>query len=383
MRQRSSIMTFLTRSLLAMALIGLALPLAACCGCGPDLGCGCDTGCDTGCGSCCAPAATPAATPDCGPCAAEPTPEVPTSADRPPEAKPGEAWCRVWEPGENETIEERVCVQAASQRKVWIPPEYKTVPEVVCVEPARMVKNKVPGVYTTKEVRYQVSPERVVEDRDECGCCTTRTIPAKYGTRKVRVCVSPETVCTKYQPAKYKCVEKQVQVKPGFCETVCEPARYETRTKTVCVKPGKWVWKRNPTCEIPEPGLPALEVRLDDKAENGAEKGIFTVGEIVRYDLTLLSDSAPEAMPNLRVIYKLPEHLEFVRGGGDGIAISGSGQAAQSDAFPLAADQQIEMYILAKVISAPATNLVQLTASIQVEDGTEVAIETESTTLKN
>ena len=40
------------------------------------------------------------------------------------------------------------------------------------------------------------------------------------------------------------------------------------------------------------------------------------------------------------------------------------------------------MFLLAKVVSVPPTNLVQLGASIQLQDGMEVALETESTTLK-
>ena len=45
--------------------------------------------------------------------------------------------------------------------------------------------------------------------------------------------------------------------------------------------------------------------------------------------------------------------------------------------------QTRSLHIIAKVVSVPAGNLVQVTASVQTTDGTELAVETESTTLKS
>ncbi len=62
--------------------------------------------------------------------------------------------------------------------------------------------------------------------------------------------------------------------------------------------------------------------------------------------------------------------------------MSGAGQSAQTTSFNLGVGQTMRMQLLAKVLSAPPTNLVQLTASVVDAEGMELAVETESTTLK-
>lgn len=343
--------------------------------------CGCEAPCEA------AAPAEPAGGPSaCEMCEGEPV--------RPPEAQPGEAWCRVWQPPEYTTKTTRVMVKPATRKKVWIPPEYGSRMKVVCVSPAKLSEEKRPGVYKTrKKDVLECGPADYWEKADcgpkgkrgdgtvQCECYVKKTRGPKFRTEYERVCVSPERTELKYKPAEYKCVEERVLIKEGFCQIVCTPAQYEDRTEQCLVKPGCWKWVRNSDCEVPEESLPALEVRMEDKAVDGTEAGVFKMGTMVRYDLTVLSDVASQSMPNLKVIFTLPEHLEFVEGGGDGIQITGSGQSAQSAVFPLDASATKNLQIIAKVISVPPTNLVQLTASVQMEDGTELAVETESTTL--
>ncbi|MDJ0973929.1 MAG: hypothetical protein QNJ98_05680 [Planctomycetota bacterium] len=313
---------------------------------------------------------------------------------RPPEAKPGEAWCRVWSPPEYKTVTERVMVKPAVRKKLWIPPEYGSRMKIVCVSPAKLAETMRPGLYTTrtKDV-LECPPTEYVEKVDcanggkqadgtvQCECYQKKVRGPTFRTETERVCLQPAQRCLSYKPAEYKCVEERVLLKEGFCQTICEPAQYEDRMRQVLVKPGCWRWVRNEDCEVPEESLPALEVRMEDKAPDGSDAGVFKMGTLVRYDLVVLSDVASKSMPNLKVIFSLPEHLEFVEGSGTGITVTGAGQSAQSAVFPLNASETKELQLIARVIGVPPTNLVQLEASVQTEDGTELALETESTTL--
>ncbi len=331
----------------------------------------------------------------CDPCApVDPCADGP--ADKPPEANVGEAWCRYWIPPVTKTVTERVCVCPKQCKKVWVPPEYGYRPKLVCVAPANVREVCKPGLWTTKDKDVLVKPEQEMwcktcckptvagEGESQCECYVKKVKPAVWGTRKERVCVAPSKLCVEYSPARYKCVEERYLIKEGFCQTIMVPAKYETRTREVCTTPGRWEWRRNEDCEVPvevEEALPALEVRMDDKAADGSEEGIFRPGDTVVYKMVILSDAASEAMPNLKVAISLPEHLEFVSGRGEGVTFDGGGQSATSSVFPLGVGQERAMEFHAKVLSAPPTKLVQVSASVQMEDGTEVAVETESTTL--
>ena len=81
----------------------------------------------------------------------------------------------------------------------------------------------------------------------------------------------------------------------------------------------------------------------------------------------------------------LPPELEFVRGSGDGDAtVSGSAQSCQSSTFVLRPNQVQNFKIVCRVIGVPKHNLTQARAAVAtVPAGIELAIETESTTLKN
>lgn len=337
-------------------------------------------------GGACDPCAAPAPCQPCDPCAEGP-------ADRPPEANPGEAWCRIWVPPVTRTVVETVCVCPARKRKVAVPAEYGTRPKLVCVKPPQLKEVVRPGVWTTRQKDVMVCPEREVYRRvdcppselgpceRQCECWKKEKCPPVFRTECEPVCVAPPKKCVEFTPAQYECVDERFLIRPARCEEVIEPARYETRTRECVVQPGRWEWRRNRECEVPEQLLPALEVEMVDSGPDGREEGVFEEGSTVRYNLTVRSDVGSEAMPNLKVLFTLPEQLEFISGGGDGVTVTGSGQSAKSSVFPLPLNQEVKLYILARVNSVPPTTFVQATASVQTEAGDELARETESTSL--
>ncbi len=337
-------------------------------------------------GGACAPACEPVET-ACAPASA---PEP--AGERPPTAKAGEAWCRVWVPPVNELRERRVLVRPAGKRSIRVPAEYGTRPKLVCVAPAKLKESVKPGVWAHEKEDVLVREGRTVYRRVKCGndpcgeCYKLEKCPPEFDERCKAVCVTPPKKCVEYTPAQYKMVEERFELRPAYCRTECTPAEYEIRTETVCVSPGRWEWRRNDTCEVPEPEpeltLPALEVEMIDSSESGQPQGVFSVGEIVRYDLVVRSDVGSEAFPTLKVHFSLPEHLEFVSGGGKGVTVTGSGTTADSTTFKLSLEQEMRMHFLARVLTVPPTSLIQATASVQMEDGEELARETESTTLK-
>ena len=349
----------------------LALVLLAACA-GPRAGGGC----------CEAPTCS-------APCSDEPGPQP---CDRPPEAKAGEAWCRVWIPPVSKEVTERVCVCPEQCRPVKIPAQWGTRPQLVCVSPAKVTEHVKPAVYTTKKEEVCVRGPRDVYRRVDCDskvegaarqceCWVKQRCPPVFETRERKVCIEPPRKVLEYTPAKYEMREERYLVCPERCATEKVPAKYEERTRTVCVQPGRWEWRRNTDCEVPVEKLPALEVEMVDSDPQGGEEGVFEEGSIVRYDLTVRSDVGAEAFPTIQVKFTLPEHLEFISGEGMGVAIKGSGQSAASSTFKLSADQEVRMHILARVVSVPPTTFVQTTASVQTVDGEELAVETESTSL--
>jgi len=333
--------------------------------------------------TCAAPCAAPACTAPCDVTADAPPPV----GDRPPEAKAGEAWCRVWQPPVSKEVTKRVLVRPAGSRRIKIPAEYGTRPKLVCVGPAKLKEVTRPGVWAHKKEDVMVRPARETFRRIKCAddpckeCWVKGECPPVWRKECRAVCVQPPTKRVEFTPAKYKMVDERFVIHPATCRKECVPAEYEMRTETVCVRPGRWVWRRNDSCEVPLEMLPALEVEMVDSDAAGNPAGVFEIGQFVRYDLTVRSDVGSEAFPTIRVTFALPPQLEFVSGEGAGLSIQGAGRTATSTVFKLALEQEVKMHILAKVISVPPTAFVQTTASVQTEDGLELATETESTTL--
>lgn len=358
-------------ALLAVALAGCRGTRGGACGCEPVA---------------CAPAA-------CAPCAvAEPCNPC---GPRPPEAKPGEAWCCVWVPPVEVDRCEQVCVCPETKRCVWVPPSYGTRPRLECVAPAQINERVKPGVYAQRQNDVILRPERECVDRiccptgdlapgeRQCGCVVKRVQPAVWGKECERVCLEPEKRCVDFTPASYRCVEERYQISPGFMQNVVEPARYETRTQRVCVKPGRWEWRRNERCELPKPAeLTALQLEMVDANPDGTNAGIFKVGSQARYDVIVSGDAGSADLKGLVVSFTLPPELEFVSGSGeDGVQVSGSGQVAKSTAFDLGADRSLKLHILAAVKSAPPSQDVKVTAVVTDARGEMLALETENSTI--
>ncbi len=137
-------------------------------------------------------------------------------------------------------------------------------------------------------------------------------------------------------------------------------------------------------CTMLVVGLPALQVEMIDTDEAGREKGVFEVGELVRYALQVQNDVGTAATPELRVVWTLPPELTFVSGTGEkSVEITGSGRSARSGSFTLARDEVWNCELLARVLAVPPSNLVQTAAVVETAAGAQpLAIESESTTLK-
>ncbi len=136
-------------------------------------------------------------------------------------------------------------------------------------------------------------------------------------------------------------------------------------------------------CSTAVEGLPAIQLEMIDVDLQRQAKGIFKVGEEFIYTLKVENDVGTSVTPDLSVVWTLPAELEFVRGvGTSGGTVTGSGQDAKSSMFALAPNQVQEFEIICRVIGVPARNLTQTRASVLTSGGQELALETESTTLK-
>ena len=136
-------------------------------------------------------------------------------------------------------------------------------------------------------------------------------------------------------------------------------------------------------CGVAVEGLPALQLEMIDLDIKREKAGIFEEGESFIYTLDVLNDMGTAITPDLKIVWDLPPELEFVSGAGDrGVTITGSGQSAESSGFVLAPDEAQRFELVVKAISVPPRHLVQTRASVQTTTGTELATETESTTLR-
>ncbi len=137
-------------------------------------------------------------------------------------------------------------------------------------------------------------------------------------------------------------------------------------------------------CGVLIKGLPAIQLEMIDVDINRKPKGIFEKGESFIYILTVENDVGTALTPDLKVVWTLPETLEFVSGTGDrGATISGSGRSAESSSFVLRPNQKQNFELVVKCVSVPPRNLTQARCSVVTTVGSqELATETESTTLK-
>jgi hypothetical protein len=367
-----------------LAVLVLAAGLSAC------------SGARSACGGC--EVASPcAATAPCDcPCPAPAQPECSPCGPRPAHAKAGEAWCCVWIPPVDGTVDEQVCVKPASTRSVYVPPSYGTRIKLICDAPPMVEERAKPGVYAVQRRDVLVKPgsECIVpvccppgdlQPGEVQGCCVAKkTTPPVFTEECSRVCLEPDRLCLVYTPAKYRCVDERYMISPGFTQQVCEPAEYKTVCKKVCLQPGRWEWRLNEKCAVPPPPLQALQLEMTDSNPDGSAGGIFKVGTEIRYDVVVTSDTASGAMQGLTVHFQLPPELTFVSGTGDGgLTVTGSGQSAQTSAFSLAGEKSQKLHVRVRVKSAPAKELLQVQAVVKSQSGAELATETESSTVPN
>jgi hypothetical protein len=137
-------------------------------------------------------------------------------------------------------------------------------------------------------------------------------------------------------------------------------------------------------CGVLIKGLPAIQLEMIDVDINRQPKGIFEQGESFIYILKVENDVGTALTPDLKVVWSLPETLEFVSGTGDrGATISGSGRNAESSSFVLRPNQVQNFELVVKCVQVPPRNLTQARAAVVTSSGgQELATETESTTLK-
>ena len=137
-------------------------------------------------------------------------------------------------------------------------------------------------------------------------------------------------------------------------------------------------------CGVLIKGLPAIQLEMIDVDIQREAKGIFEVGESFIYVLKVENDVGTALTPDLKIVWSLPESLEFVEGTGDrGATVSGSGRTAESSSFVLRPNQVQNFELVVRVLSVPPRNLTQARAAVVTsEGGQELATETESTTLK-
>ncbi len=137
-------------------------------------------------------------------------------------------------------------------------------------------------------------------------------------------------------------------------------------------------------CEVEVVGLPALHSEMKDRDLQGTPQGMFKVGDEFLYSLDVEDDSGTEATPPLKVVFSLPQELEYVSATGSrGIAVAGSGVQATSAEFRLDLHEKVTFQFRVRVKAVPPGNLLKAVASIQrASDGAELASLTESTTIK-
>ncbi len=201
----------------------------------------------------CAPACAPK--PACDPCG---RPISAAPSDFPPNARPGEAWCRVVIPAEEKTVVEPVTTVCAGVDREWVPPVMETRLRRVCVAPATEEVIVTRGATRMDVMCAEGCPARTevreVVEQGPCGPtkhCETVTIPATTSTTRRDVCVQSPGRHVVSSPAVYVEEPCLVEVVPGHWVERARPAVVEMRSRLVCVTPERVEWRRNPDCELP------------------------------------------------------------------------------------------------------------------------------------
>lgn len=233
-------------------------------------------------------------------------------------------------------------------------------------------------------VTCTVNPSSVVQGNVFEVCATVRSVGA-VTLEDVRLAVRG---CPRASPVKGAALAITIPKLPqGESRTHC--------VKFVCDEPGECrisahavdstrIAAAGCVCTAICRGLPALQVEMIDTALDRSAQGIFRKGEKFLYRLSIENDVGSALTPDLRITWTLPPELEFVSGRGEGShTVAGSGQAATSSRFVLRPNQKVIFEVVCRVVSVPPRALVQTRADVVTDpDGVELALETESTTLR-
>lgn len=239
---------------------------------------------NTGCGECARgtqvttvskPCKTPCGTPCGSPCgetkvtqvvhkSSEPClkPAGESTAELPPNAKPGECYAKVFVPPEFKTVSERIMVKEASERIEIVPAKYEWIEERVCVKDASTRLVEVPAEYADREVTVQTANAHTDWEVNKNGLCELPAntpakdvfclvnYPAEKRTLSTRCLVKPARVVSETVPAQYETVRREKLVSAATTRKICIPAEYENVEKTVKVCDGRMAWKQV-ECEFP------------------------------------------------------------------------------------------------------------------------------------
>jgi len=177
----------------------------------------------------------------------------PLPGDLPPDAKPGETWCKVEVPPTYCTVFDKVTTQCAQSQCVWVPPVFENHTREVCVCPPCAQEIDVPGVYRSQPYCHVVCPARKETQYDACGCPHVVEIPAQTETCMREICIQAPTRKVVYQPARYETQLDTCEVKPGYWQRCEIPPVCEMVPRQVCAAPAHWQWRKNPNCQAPPP----------------------------------------------------------------------------------------------------------------------------------
>jgi hypothetical protein len=181
-----------------------------------------------------------------------------TSAQLPPNAKPGECYARVYISPKYKTVSKQVLVQPATEEIKILPAKYEMAEKQVMVSEATTEYKEIPAVYkwVTEKILVKEAHtiwkkgrgniERIDNATGEVMCMVH--IPPTYKTVKKRIMVSPARIEEIQKPAVYKTIKYKKMVQPPEKQVVPIPAQYKTITKKVQIAEGQMIWKRT-MCE--------------------------------------------------------------------------------------------------------------------------------------
>jgi len=176
----------------------------------------------------------------------------------PPEAKPGECYARVYIPGTEKRVANKILVKEATEQLEVVPAVYKSATETVVIETATEELEIIPAIYKTEKKTVVIEPEREVQEvvdaiyeevdekvkireayttwkkgegpiqrydeaTGEIMCLVT--IPAEYESIKKRVVKIPPRTVTRRIPAVTETVDVKVMVEPPRTRTIKIPAK--------------------------------------------------------------------------------------------------------------------------------------------------------------